>query len=70
MLATNRRNWCFCYSRDFSVKNRRHAYCVKGVMRTVTYGFGGYDPTKPNNNIVEEYDDGIDPEPETDDDTI
>jgi hypothetical protein len=33
-------------------------------MRTVTYGLGGYDPTKPNNNIVEEYDDGIEPEPE------
>ena len=24
--------------------------------RTVTYGLGGYDPTKPNNNIVEEID--------------
>ena len=23
--------------------------------KTVTYGIGGYDPTKPNNNIVEEY---------------
>lgn len=22
-------------------------------MRQVTYGFGGYDPTKPNDNIVE-----------------
>jgi hypothetical protein len=22
-------------------------------MRTVTYGVGGYDPTKPNDNIVE-----------------
>jgi len=22
-------------------------------MRTVTYGIGGYDPTKPNDNIVE-----------------
>ena len=36
-------------------------------MKTITYGFGGYDETKPNNNIVEEYDDGIDPEPETPD---
>lgn len=35
-------------------------------MKTVTYGFGGYDETKPNNNIVEEYDDGIEPEPESD----
>jgi hypothetical protein len=23
-------------------------------MRIVTYGIGGYDPSKPNNNIVEE----------------
>lgn len=22
--------------------------------KTITYGMGGYDPTKPNNNIVEE----------------
>ena len=22
-------------------------------MRQVTYGIGGYDPTKPNDNIVE-----------------
>jgi hypothetical protein len=25
-------------------------------MKLVTYGLGGYDPTKPNNNIVEEID--------------
>jgi hypothetical protein len=25
-------------------------------MRITTYGIGGYDPTKPNNNIVEEID--------------
>jgi len=25
-------------------------------MKTITYGLGGYDPTKPNNNIVEELD--------------
>ena len=25
-------------------------------MKIVTYGIGGYDPTKPNNNIVEEID--------------
>ena len=26
------------------------------MSKMVTYGFGGYDPTKPNNNIVEEID--------------
>jgi hypothetical protein len=25
-------------------------------MKTITYGLGGYDSTKPNNNIVEEID--------------
>jgi hypothetical protein len=25
-------------------------------MKTITYGLGGYDLTKPNNNIVEEID--------------
>ena len=25
-------------------------------MKMITYGIGGYDPTKPNNNIVEEID--------------
>jgi hypothetical protein len=25
-------------------------------MKQITYGIGGYDPTKPNNNIVEEID--------------
>ena len=25
-------------------------------MRIVTYGIGGYDPTKPNDNIVEDID--------------
>jgi hypothetical protein len=25
-------------------------------MKSITYGIGGYDPTKPNNNIVEELD--------------
>ena len=24
--------------------------------KTITYGIGGYDETKPNNNIVEEID--------------
>jgi hypothetical protein len=27
-------------------------------MMHTTYGPGGYDPTKPNNNIIEQYDDG------------
>lgn len=35
-------------------------------MRHIVYGLGGYDPTKPNNNIVEDYDDGIlEPVPES-----
>jgi hypothetical protein len=25
-------------------------------MRQITYGIGGFDPTKPNNNIIEEID--------------
>jgi hypothetical protein len=25
-------------------------------MKMTTYGIGGFDPTKPNNNIVEEID--------------
>jgi hypothetical protein len=25
-------------------------------MKQTTYGIGGYDPSKPNNNIVEEID--------------
>jgi hypothetical protein len=25
-------------------------------MKIITYGLGGYDETKPNNNIVEEID--------------
>jgi len=25
-------------------------------MKSTTYGLGGYDPSKPNNNIVEEID--------------
>ena len=25
-------------------------------MKQITYGIGGYDETKPNNNIVEEID--------------
>ena len=25
-------------------------------MKKITYGIGGYDETKPNNNIVEEID--------------
>jgi len=26
------------------------------MTKTITYGIGGYDETKPNNNIVEEID--------------
>ena len=26
------------------------------MMKQTTYGIGGYNPTKPNNNIVEEID--------------
>ena len=26
------------------------------MSKKITYGIGGYDPTKPNNNIVEEID--------------
>ena len=34
-------------------------------MRNIVYGIGGYDPSKPNDNIVEDYDDGImEPVPE------
>ena len=34
-------------------------------MRHIVYGIGGYDPSKPNDNIVEDYDDGImEPVPE------
>ncbi len=25
-------------------------------MKSIIYGIGGYDPSKPNNNIVEEID--------------
>jgi hypothetical protein len=28
--------------------------CIMG--KTITYGIGGYDESKPNNNIVEEID--------------
>jgi len=26
------------------------------MTKKITYGLGGYDPSKPNNNIVEEID--------------
>ena len=26
------------------------------MSKLITYGIGGYDPSKPNNNIVEEID--------------
>jgi hypothetical protein len=25
------------------------------IQTITTYGIGGYDPTKPNNNIIEQY---------------
>lgn len=28
-------------------------------MATIVYGFGGYDPNKPNNNIVDTYEDSV-----------
>ena len=33
-------------------------------MKKFTYGLGGYDETKPNNNLIEEYDDGIEDLPD------
>lgn len=39
-------------------------------MIYITYGLGGYDETKPNNNIVEEqWLPDPEPEPETDPET-
>lgn len=32
------------------------------MARHTVYGLGGYDSSKPNNNIVEEWDDGIEPQ--------
>ena len=26
------------------------------MTKSITYGIGGYDPTKPNNNVIEEID--------------
>jgi hypothetical protein len=34
------------------------------TIKHTTYGIGGYDPTKPNNNIIEQYEVEVpDPEP-------
>jgi hypothetical protein len=33
------------------------------LKRFTTYGPGGFDPTKPNNNIIEEYDEDTAPVP-------
>lgn len=41
----------FTFKRDTS----SHVF-QGGIMKITTYGIGGYDPTKPNNNIVEEID--------------
>jgi hypothetical protein len=35
------------------------------IEKIVTYGIGGFDPTKPNNNIVEEYEVDVEPTPPT-----
>jgi hypothetical protein len=32
-------------------------------QKQITYGIGGFDPTKPNNNIVEEYEVEVEPTP-------
>lgn len=32
-----------------------------GIMKSVTYGLGGYDESKPNNNIVEIIDEPDEP---------
>lgn len=34
-------------------------------MIVTVYGEGGFDPNKPNNNIVEQYDDGVETPEET-----
>mgnify|MGYP000860193140 CR=1 FL=1 len=34
-------------------------------MIVTVYGEGGYDPEKENNNIIEQYDDGIEASEET-----
>ena len=34
-------------------------------MIVTVYGEGGFDPNKPNNNIIEQYDDGVDVPEET-----
>ena len=44
----------FCYRWNF---NLSIVWCYRNIevnMIRITYGAGGYDPTKPNNNIVEE----------------
>lgn len=33
-------------------------------MLVTVYGEGGFDPEKPNNNIIEQYDDVVEVEPE------
>ena len=32
-------------------------------MKTIVYGPGGFDPTKPNNNIVDEFESDLPPMP-------
>jgi hypothetical protein len=33
------------------------------MIKHTVYGIGGYDPTKPNNNIIEEYEVEVEPTP-------
>ena len=65
-MDRERNYWCFCNCWHIDIGYNWPYLCFEVSMMRITYGFGGYDKTKPNNNIVGEYDDGIDPEPETD----
>jgi hypothetical protein len=54
-LATDWRDGRVCYSGFFDFYNiKQDACCIEGGMsRIVVFGIGGYDPSKPNDNIVE-----------------
>ena len=53
-MASSRRHGSVCYRRHFDISLFGRYLYVKGIMIRITYGDGGYDPTKPNDNIVEE----------------
>jgi hypothetical protein len=40
------------------------------IRKSTIYGVGGYDPTKPNNNIVEEYEVDVEPTPPSSEEQI